>query len=281
VEGECEDEKKVLAHAIGFYKDRISAFEEEQMLLRVLASTGLIITSFAHELNNLTDRIIPRSDKLKEILFKVIDKVELKKLEEYDNPYTIIEDFRNQDVRLSSWLGFSLAAVRKDKRELKTIEIISYTKQLERLWHTTMESRGIEFIINRNIFVELYVDGNPIDFDAIFNNLITNSIDAFKRKKKYSPVERKITITFSLDKNINIIYEDTGPGLDEEITDPYWILKPFNTTKRNDENEITGTGLGMYIVKTVIDQYDAELEISDNRPGFKAIIQIPSKRTHE
>ncbi len=280
-EGECEDEKRILAQAVIYYKDRISAFEEEQMLLRVLASTGLIITSFAHELNNLTDRIIPRTDKLKEILIKVIDKIKLKELQEFDNPYTILEDFRNQDVRLSSWLGFSLAAVRKDKRELKTIEIISYTKELERLWHTTMETRGIEFIINRNIFAELYVEGNPIDFDAIFNNLITNSIDAFKRKKKHSPIARKITITFNLDKNINIIYEDTGPGLDEEITDPNMILRPFYTTKRNDEGEITGTGLGMYIVKTVIDQYNAELEISNNRPGFKALIRIPSKRNHE
>jgi len=279
--GECEEEKKILGRVIEYYKGRISSFEEEQMLLRVLASTGLIITSFAHELKNLTDRIVPRTDKLKAILVNVIDKIKLQQLLAFDNPYTMIEDFKNQDIRLSNWLGFSLAAVKKNKRELKTIEIISYIKELERLWRTTMEFRGINFKINSTIFSELYIDGNPIDFDAIFNNLITNSIDAFKRKKKTGASEKKIIITFSLDDMINVIYEDTGPGLDDEITDPNWILVPFNTTKRNEEGEVTGTGIGMYIVKTVIDQYDGELLIFDKRPGFKAILRIPSKRTYE
>ncbi|HRH48671.1 MAG TPA: sensor histidine kinase [Panacibacter sp.] len=278
---DCEEEKEVLVRAIEYYRDRISSFEEEQMLLRVLASTGLIITSFAHELNNLTDRIIPRADKLREILVNVIDKVKLKDLSEFDNPYTIIEDFKSQDIRLSNWLGFSLAAVKKSKRDLKTIEIISYTRELERLWQTTMQMRGIDFEINQKIFKELYIDGNPIDFDAIFNNLITNSIDAFKRKKKNQTLTRKILITFSLDDKINIIYQDTGPGLDEEILDPNWILRPFNTTKRNDDGEVTGTGLGMYIVNTVIEQYNGDIIISDARPGFKAILRIPSKRTYD
>ncbi|MCD4746958.1 MAG: ATP-binding protein [Bacteroidales bacterium] len=280
-QNECEKDKQILSQAIEYYKDRISSFEDEQMLLRVLASTGLIITSFAHELKNLTDRIVPRTDKLRDILKHVVDKNKLGALKDYENPYIMLDDFRNQDTRLSDWLGFSLSTVRRDKRNLKRIEIISYLAELERLWHTILESRGIEVIIKHNIYTELYIDGNPIDFDAIFNNLITNSIDAFKRKKKYGPTERKIYIKFWLEENVIITYEDTGPGLAEEITDPYWIIEPFNTTKRNDEGEITGTGLGMYIVKHVLDQYDAELEISNQRPGFKTNIKIPSFRKYE
>ncbi|MCF8378126.1 MAG: ATP-binding protein [Bacteroidales bacterium] len=278
---ECEEERKVLSEAVEYYKERIASFEDEQMLLRVLASTGLIITSFAHELKNLTDRIVPRTDTFRDILNQVIDKTKLNQLQDFENPFIMLDDFRNQDTRLSNWLGFSLSAVRRDKRKLKKIEVISYIAELVRLWHTILESRGIELIIKHNIYNELYIEGNPIDFDAIFNNLITNSIDAFKRKKKHGATERKIFVTFWLEDDVIITYADSGPGLDDEITDPYWIIEPFNTTKRNDDGEITGTGLGMYIVKHVLDQYDAELKIFDQRPGFKIELIIPSFRKHE
>ena len=76
IEKENEKKKKTL---LDIEKEKENLLNELQ-LLRSLASTGLVITSFAHELKNLSAHILPRTSGLKEILEKLIDKESLKNI---------------------------------------------------------------------------------------------------------------------------------------------------------------------------------------------------------
>jgi len=119
---------------------------------------------------------------------------------------------------------------------------------------------------------KFWKNGFIMDFDAIFCNLIANSIEAFKR----APDEKKITVEIFQEINImKIIYRDSGPGLLEEIKDPYWIFEPFNTTKRDGLGKEIGTGLGMWIVKSTIEEYKGTVKLGKIRPGFEVIFEIP------
>ena len=72
------------------------------------------------------------------------------------------------------------------------------------------------------------------------------------------------------------MYEDSGPGLETEIIDPNQIFQPFYTTKRDERTgEKIGTGLGMWIVKTTIDEYNGDIEFISVRPGFKIKLVLP------
>lgn len=272
-----EDEKKLL-EAIDAYKDEVKDLEEEQKILRVLASAGLIVTSFAHEFKNHADSILPRTFELTEVLKQVIDETKLSKLESFFNPYTMLDDMRNQDSRLKSWLDFAILSVKKDKRTSKVINMVNYIESLERIWTPLLSRRSITLKISRGNFTDVRFKGHEIDLDGIFNNLIVNSVDAFKRTD--SGTVREIKISFSVDFNdklgISSIYQDTGPGLLDEILDPNVIFQPFFTTKRDEKTgEKVGTGLGMWIVKSTIDEYNGDVEILTTRPSFKVKISLP------
>lgn len=271
-------DKDTLINAIEAYKEDIEELQDEQKILRVLASAGLIVTSFAHEFRNHTDSIIPRTEELKNVLLQVIDVNKLKELPDFFDPYVMLSDMRKQDERLKSWLDFSISSVRKDKRTRRIINMVTYIEGLEKIWRPLLSRRNIKLTIDKWKFTEVNFRGHEIDLDGIFNNLITNSVDAYKRKDSGDLRELKLSFAFNpLETNgINVVYQDFGPGLLEEITEPNKIFQPFFTTKRDDKTgEKIGTGLGMWIVKSTIDEYNGDVEILQARPNFKIKITLP------
>ena len=275
---EEKSEKDTLISAIEAYKEDIEELQDEQKILRVLASAGLIVTSFAHEFRNHTDSILPRTDELKEVLLQVIDINKLKDLPDFFDPHIMLSDMRKQDERLKSWLDFSISSVRKDKRSRRIINMVAYIEGLEKIWQSLLSRRNIKLTIDKWKFTEVNFNGHEIDLDGIFNNLITNSVDAYKRADAGDLREIKLSFAFNpLDTNgISVVYEDRGPGLLTEISDPNKIFQPFYTTKRDEKTgEKIGTGLGMWIVKSTIDEYNGDIEIVQSRPYFKVKITLP------
>ena len=275
---QASEENETLITAIQAYKEDIEELQDEQKILRVLASAGLIVTSFAHEFRNHTDSILPRTQELKEVLLQVIDIEKLKGLPSFFDPYIMLSDMRNQDERLKSWLDFSISSVRKDKRSRRIINMVTYIEGLEKIWRSLLSRRNIKLTIDKWKFTEVNFKGHEIDLDGIFNNLITNSVDAYKRPDAEDEREIKLSFAFNpLEPNgISVVYQDLGPGLLEEISDPNKIFQPFFTTKRDEKTgEKIGTGLGMWIVKSTIDEYSGDLEIVQARPNFKLKITLP------
>lgn len=271
-------ESQTLIDAIEAYKEEIEELKDEQKLLRVLASAGLIVTSFAHELKNLSDSIVPRTEDLKDVLKDLIIKSKLDELPDYLNPYIMIDDMRTQDVRLKTWLDFALASVRKDKRSRRTINLVTYIEGMERTWSSLLSRRKVKLVIDKGNFSQVNFRGHEIDLDGIFNNLISNSVDAFRRPDSGDIREIKLSFSFNpLDRNgINVVYQDNGPGLEEEIIDPNQIFQPFFTTKRDERTgEKIGTGLGMWIVKSTLDEYNGDITFISTRPGFKVKFILP------
>lgn len=272
------EEKETLMTAIEGYKDDIEELQDEQKILRVLASAGLIVTSFAHEFRNHTYTILPRTNDLRNVLLQVIDVDKLKQLPEFFDPYIMLSDMRKQDERLKSWLDFSISSVRKDKRARRTINMVTYIEGLEKTWRSLLSRRNIKLTIDKWKFTEVNFEGHEIDLDGIFNNLITNSVDAYKREDAGNLREIKLNFAFDpMESNgISVVYQDFGPGLLQEISDPNKIFQPFFTTKRDEKTgERIGTGLGMWIMKSAIDEYNGDVEILQARPNFKIKLTLP------
>ena len=98
------------------------------------------------------------------------------------------------------------------------------------------------------------------ELNQIWTNIIDNAIDALPEKGKLS------IKTYQEGSNIKTDIEDNGPGIPSEIKDK--IFEPFFTTKSVGE----GTGLGLDIVKKIIDQHEGALFL-DSVPG-KTIFTI-------
>ena len=98
-------------------------------------------------------------------------------------------------------------------------------------------------------------------------------MEAFVQHKRLQ--DRRISIKLSLiDSEICIFYQDNAGGLDEAfLTDPNQIFRPHITTKVNALGEPTGTGMGMYLIKAVLDDNDGKILLSnDIEDAFTASI---------
>lgn len=237
-------------------KQELEDKEAEVRLLRNLASTGLIITSFSHELNNLSIQTKSRYDNMLYALNLVtsIDNVKKLGLKDYQNPYEVIKTQKNYDEQVRSWLEFSINSISKDKRLRKSIHLKSYFKLFKKTWMTVMNELNIDFDV-KGFSDDMQIKAFVIDFDTIFNNLISNSIYAIKVKK--STINRKIRIDGKLeDEYLSIIISDSGKGLDKQYqNNPSVIFNAFESSRCNKNGEKIGTGLGLYIVKATINEY--------------------------
>lgn len=231
-------------------KQELEDKEEEVRLLRNLASTGLIITSFSHELNNLSIQTKSRYDNMLYALNLVtsIDNVKKLGLKDYQNPYEVIKTQKNYDEQVRSWLEFSINSISKDKRLRKSIHLKSYFELFKKTWMTVMNELNIDFDV-KGFSDDMQIKAFVIDFDTIFNNLISNSIYAIKVKK--STINRKIRIDGKLeDEYLSIIISDSGKGLDKQYqNNPSVIFNAFESSRCNKNGEKIGTGLGYTLLR--------------------------------
>lgn len=262
-----------LAAAYAVQEEEIEDKNEEIKILRSLASAGLITAAAAHELRALENNLSTRTKDLRELIRPFIKDEQLKLLKEEQSPFILLDDMEKTDYSIKEWLNYALMPLKRDRRKLSSIYLNDYFDGLKQNWSNLLKERRIALEIEseNDALVRLF----PIDLDTIFNNLIINSVESFARKKNRD--KRSIEITCkSSQKNYLIIYRDNGAGLDEGFkTNPSQIFLPQKTTKRDSTGRAIGTGMGMYLVKSIVDESKGEIEIIDNPEDFTLKIELP------
>ncbi len=273
-EGE-QDNELTYAKGVRALEEEIIEKSSEIRELRALASLGMTIGTFTHELREISDKLKGKTNKLETALHKWVNIEKLGIIKRAENPFTLLDDIRSKNERLRNWLNFSLNLVRKDRRKATNLSLKNYFNEFLQNWSEDSIERKTKIILANDFGSLKLTKAYPIDLDAIFNNLLINSFDAFYRKD--SPRRRReVIIGYELENDgISFIYQDNGPGLLKSIKDPYEIFDAlFSTKKKLNEGEI-GFGLGMWIVKSAIDEYNGYLEITKPRPGFILKVHFP------
>ncbi len=258
-------------------KEEAQEMKEENALMRVFASSGITISSFAHELHNLESKLGNRFERIVNLYSPFVDEEALSNVIERKNPVKRLKLIDEEDKKLKQWLMYALDVIRKDKRQRKKVYLNKYLQLFVGRWTNLLASKNIEInFTDRN---EKYsMRCFEIDLDCIFNNLIINSVEFFENKRT---TRREIRIIIQEQKGDNnglsLSYLDFGPGLSRDITDPDDIFKPAFTTKRNSSGKAIGTGLGMWLVKKTIEEYNnASIMLDTNHSGFKVDIYFPN-----
>lgn len=276
-ETETESELSILARYAEEKAEENEKLLEEQKLLRGMASSGIVAASFGHDLSKTKDSLNTRFDELTELFEPKISPLDFNDVDDFDNPFEFIKEMKKDDRNISMWLGFSLGFARKDKRKRKQLFLDQFFRDMRSNWYETLAERGISLVIDCPDDLKMRVF--EIDFDSIFLNLLVNSMEAFKSLK--AQVERKIFIKCVDEENQLIIeYRDTGPGLPHHLSDPEIIFKPMYTTKRDSVGQEVGTGLGMWIVKVISDEYQANAKLlvsASEESGFGIVFNFPKK----
>ena len=265
---------QLLANVNEQKNEEIRQLREEQRILRALASSGLMLASFAHDLSKLNDSIDYRYDKIKNLLLTKISVGDFPE-ERRNNPFKLLDQAKQNDIKMQRWLNFSTDIIKKDKRRRKTLPFVPYFEKLEETWSGIFAERGISFV-HSNV-VDDSMRAFEIDFDSIFYNLISNSIEAFVRSRENRSRQIEVSIE-TTEKSIVCTYKDNGPGLSPDIVNPNDIFQPLFTTKRNvSTGEEVGTGLGMWLVKLIAEDNDARVILLTPQEGFGLQLVFPIK----
>jgi two-component system NtrC family sensor kinase len=87
-------------------------------------------------------------------------------------------------------------------------------------------------------------------------NLLVNAIHAMPEGGRLSLRSRDVDA-----EGVELVVTDTGPGLGPELLRE--LFKPFVTRKKD------GTGLGLWISRSIVERYGGELLAADRDDGLK------------
>jgi signal transduction histidine kinase len=113
-----------------------------------------------------------------------------------------------------------------------------------------------------------YILADNDRLQQVITNLLINAMDALEENQAG---DRRIHIqTYSSVDTVYVAIEDNGCGIPQEIIQR--IFEPFFTTKSADK----GTGLGMAIIKSILEKHEATIDIqSEVGKGTRFIIGFP------
>ena len=218
-----------------------------------LSALGQFASGIAHEIRNPLNFINLSIDHVRK-------KFSPKDSKEKENFSRLMLKVKDEIRRLNDLISNFLNYGRPIKLNLKETELKKIIAEITALAEQKMQMDKINIKIDipKNI-PQLIIDKDQIKI--CFINVILNSIQAMPKGGSLTIKAR----TNQGDGNLDIIFTDTGSGID--IQDMDKIFDPYFTTKD------VGIGLGLALTKKIINEHKGEIFIY-SRPGVGTNLTI-------
>lgn len=141
-------------------------------------------------------------------------------------------------------------------------EQVSLSKIVEEcIYNISFIAKRKNIFIDKNINEDLFVHGDSKLLKKVVSNIITNAIN-------HSPESEKVYANLHEEKDeIVLKVENTGIYIEEnELKE---IFKPFYRIEKSRNRKSGGSGLGLYIVKMILDAHNGKYSISNNEKGVE------------
>lgn len=222
--------------------------EEQKNTLSNLASIGILAISFGHEVRQhsglaLNGTIVGLGmlEKLKSddpILPKILKSIQIA---------------REGAQYVDNFSRFAIENIKPDKRKRKKVVIKAVFDHVFNMFSVTLDKMNIDRVVRvAESNIEHSVFAFEIDWESIAINFMTNSIWAIEAKENRERSEIIVDIS-SNEENLSITYSDSGVGL--EVGSESSIFLPMNSGKRDRIGNVIGTGMGLAIVKTHVENH--------------------------
>lgn len=273
------------------YKDILHEKELEKSMLeakRANEAKTRFLFNMSHDIRTPMNAIIGFSDLLE------------KHLDDRQRAETYIEKIRHSSFFLLSLINYVLemARIESGKATLKTEtrSLKDLTETLKDVFEPSVEEKNLRYTCEMDA-KHLYVKCDETKLREILLNVISNSV-------KYTPEGGSVTVKITeegaaenltegaikqmagssaedTEKNkkgqkllYRFIIEDTGIGMSEEYL-PH-MFEEFTRERSSTESKVIGTGLGLPIVKSLVDLMGGSIEVSSQiGKGTKTTILLP------
>ena len=248
------DEYQKLIGVVAVFEDVTESIRYQKML-----AWREVARKVAHEVKNPLTPIQLSANRLKKKYEQYVPAEERDTFNDCINVIVSqVDDIKNLINEFSSY-----GRMPSLKFEYNNInEILSYVHTLFKESH-----KNIEFITDFDDNIPL-IKCDETQLKRAFINLITNAVEALENVEKGTI---SITSKYIGEKEIvKISIRDNGKGIKDEYKNR--LFEPYFSRRQG------GTGLGLYIVNTIITGHNGTIEVFDAEPkGAEFVIILPAK----
>lgn len=232
------------------------ALENQLVIAQKMDLVGLMAAGAFHDLSNLLSIIVGYSNLI--IEENLLDKSEINSMEKIRRAGEKASGLVNQILRFS----------RLDEK-IYTINVGDLIDDIVAITSTIAPE---DIRINWQKPTDyIYIKSNAVKLQQVLLNLCINAVQSMEEKGG------SLTITLNQDSTdqVHIEIKDTGCGMNEDILNKMYT--PLFTTRENGK----GTGLGLFVVKHIMDEYNGKIEVeSEVGQGTNFHVFFPLSR-HE
>lgn len=243
-----------------------------KLLQQEMKEQELALTSAQERVTLLQDMVRDASHDLKTPISSLILKIQL--LERVTDETTRkrhLRELRDQSQQLSALVDDLFTLSRLDSNRIGEKQIINLTEMgnaVYQMFHPIAEQNQLQLVYHHPD-MPIWYEGLADELERIFLNLLGNAI-------RYT---RKGTVTLSIDETLTdviIIVQDTGIGI--HLDDLPNIFHRFFRAKTASQSGIRGTGLGLPIVKTIVDLHRGDIQVESTvNSGTTFTIRLPKQ----
>lgn len=123
-----------------------------------------------------------------------------------------------------------------------------------------------DIILEKNISSDIKIYGDMQLLQKAIDNLISNALI-------YSPEGNVVTVNLSSEsEKIYLSIENTGVHIPNEVLPK--LFEAFYRVDLSRNRQTGGSGLGLYIVKTILDLHNAQMQIDNSTRGVRVLIEF-------
>ncbi len=242
--------------AIGQDQSKVDALQQQVVRAERLATLGELAAGVVHELNNPLTSITVYAEYL------------VRKLESQGAESTDVEKLRRIGASAQRILRFSRDLVqyaRPSGTDLEPVDVSAVVRSSVSICEHLVERGGIELGVEVDPELPV-IQAVAGQLEQVLINLITNAVHAVENGGKVT-----VRARVHGPSTIELEVADSGPGV--SAPDRERIFEPFFTTKPDGK----GTGLGLPIVRNIIDQHHGEISVGSSDLGgaaFRVVLPI-------
>ncbi len=231
--------------------------EHQLALAERLADLGALAASVAHEMNNPLAYVVLSAEELRR------RNAAAGRTEDVG----LIDAIIGGATRASDVVSQLRLFARSDSDPVQAVDLPAVIRSA---LHFTRHDLGFRCRIVRDLKRVPSVLGRPSRLGQVFVALITNAIQAMDEGEDR---DHMLTIRTRAEGNEVVVeVTDSGPGISAEALPQ--IFEPFFTTRGSRG----GTGLGLSVVRTLVEQAGGHIEARSSTEGACFLLRFPAQR---